>query len=242
MSRRRNRQDLYDDRATEWWDPRSRTFRSLRSVSEFRLALLRRWIGPRLPGSLVVDLGCGGGLLAQPLSHLGARVIGVDLSLPSLRAAHLHSRDGSWEGALEPPRFLQGDLRRVPLEDGSAGHVLLADVLEHIVELEAALEEASRLLGSRGTLYVSSINRTAKAAWWAVHMAESVGLIPRGTHDPALFVTPDELCRAAHGAGLELRELQGESLSLWPTLRKWRIHLQASSDTSVSYSALFVRR
>ena len=229
MTASANDLELYERHAADWWDPSSPAFRSLHAVNEFRVALLGDWLGTRLAGQVVVDLGCGGGLLSEPLARAGARVVGVDLSRGSLRAAS--DRVG--------PRFVQGDVLRAPLADATADVVLLADVLEHVHDVPAVLREAARLLKPGGACYVNTINRTRRATWLAVRIAEGVRLVPRGTHDPKLFVPPDELRQQAWRVGLVLDELQGESVSLWRTLRRWAVSLERSADLSVGYSALF---
>ena len=220
---------LYERRAAEWWSPRSSAFRSLHSVNEFRLALLEDWIGSDLRSRTVVDLGCCGGLLALPLALRGASVIGVDVSHASLRSAA--DRMGN--------RFLCGDALRVPLASASADVVLLADVVEHVGDVAGIVREAARLLRAGGVAYVNTLNRTRRAKLLAVDVAETVGLIPRGTHDPSLFVDPDRLRSEAWRSGLVLEEIQGERVNVLKTVSRWAIVLERSDDLSVAYSALF---
>lgn len=220
---------IYERRAADWWNPRASAFRSLHSVNHFRVELLREWLGEELSGRLVIDLGCGGGLLTAPLAKAGARVIGLDLSHGSLKTATEHL------GA----RFVRADLLRVPLADGLADVVLAADVIEHVGDSDAAVQEASRLLRPGGVLYVNTINRTRRAKLLAIDLAEGVGLVPRGTHDANLFIGPDELRRSAWRHGLVLEELQGESVNVLKTVSRWAISLRRSDDLSVGYSALF---
>ncbi|MCC7015468.1 MAG: 3-demethylubiquinone-9 3-O-methyltransferase [Planctomycetes bacterium] len=229
MSTKANDLTIYERRANEWWDPRSPAFRSLHSVNRFRVELLFDWLGRDWSGRTVIDVGCGGGLLAAPLSKAGARVIGLDLSHASLRAAS--ERIGR--------TFVRADLMRVPLASAVADVVLLADVLEHVENVELALREASRLLVAGGVVYVNTINRTRRAKLLAVDLAEGVGLVPRGTHDARLFVEPDALRQAAWRHGLVLDELQGERVDLWKTVSRWAVALRRSDDLSVGYSALF---
>ncbi len=232
MSQVRNDLDLYERHAADWWDERSHTFRSLHAVNRFRVALLEEWLNGRLRGARVVDLGCGGGLMSAPLAERGASVVGVDLSHASLNAARGRGPNGACA-------FVRGDVRRAPLRAACADMVLLADVLEHLPDPAAALREAGRLVRPGGLVYVNTINRTARARLLAVALAEGLGLVPRGTHDPALFIGPRELERQAAAAGLRLVRLQGEVPALWRTLRRWTVELRKSESAAVTYSALF---
>jgi 2-polyprenyl-6-hydroxyphenyl methylase/3-demethylubiquinone-9 3-methyltransferase len=227
----RNDLTLYERHANAWWDPRSAAFRSLHAVNEYRVDLLRDWLGTRLDGLVVVDVGCGGGLLGLPLTRAGARIVGVDLSRGSLRTAARHVAGG----------FACGDAQRLPLRTGAADIVLLADVIEHVPSPARALAEAARLLRPGGLCFVNTISRTRRATWLAVRIAEGLRLVPPGTHDPEMFVAPDELRRLAGAAGLVPRALQGESVDLWRTLRRRAITLRRGADLSVGYSCLFAK-
>jgi 2-polyprenyl-6-hydroxyphenyl methylase/3-demethylubiquinone-9 3-methyltransferase len=221
----RNDLTIYERRASEWWDPASRHFRSLRSVNEARLGLLLEWLGgpSALRGATVVDLGCGGGFLAEPLAKLGARVIGCDLSGASLRAGRAHAQDGA-----ATIIYAQADLRRAPMRDRCADLVLLADTIEHVEQPQAALAEAARLLKPGGRLYVNTISRTRRARFLAVTVAEGLGLLPKGTHDPRLFIKPGELVEMARGVGLDPVHLRGERLRLLKTVMTWTIHVKVA--------------
>jgi 2-polyprenyl-6-hydroxyphenyl methylase/3-demethylubiquinone-9 3-methyltransferase len=231
MTTHANDLDLYERHANDWWDASSHTFRSLHAVSEFRIELLREWLGERLNGATVVDLGCGGGLLARPLAELGARILGVDLSRASLRMAAKHV-DGV---------FVQGDVLRAPLAAGVADIVLLCDVVEHVPDVPNVLVEANRLLSRRGLLFVNTLNRNWRSKLLAVTVAEGIGLVPRGTHDPKMFVRPDELRATAAKLGLKCTAVQGEAADILRTLRRWAVTLRRSDDVSVGYSLLFAR-
>jgi 2-polyprenyl-6-hydroxyphenyl methylase/3-demethylubiquinone-9 3-methyltransferase len=229
----RNDLTIYDRHADGWWDPRDRAFASLRSVNQYRLAWLRRHLQRELTGARIADLGCGGGLLAVPLAAEGAIVVGVDLSRASLRTARAH--------ATGLALFTHGDLDRCPLASASFDIVLLADVIEHVADWRHTLAEAARLLRPQGQLYVNTINRTRRARWLAVHLAEGLGLVPRGTHDPELFVRPEELQAAARGQGLRCTRIDGEAPALATTLRKRVICLKESRSLAVAYAALFAK-
>lgn len=216
-----------------WWDPQCREFGSLRSVSEFRLALLSEWLPEPWSGRVVVDLGCGGGLLGVPLAQRGARVVGIDLARQALAAGQARG-----ERRFRP---VAGDLGAVPLADGFADVVLLADVIEHVDEPRAVVAEAVRLLRPGGHLFVNTIARTLRSRVFAIALGEGLGFIPRGTHQWAKFVQPDELDAFASSAGVQLVRRAGEGLSLWATLRSGAVNLRPSSSLAVAYAALYRR-
>jgi 2-polyprenyl-6-hydroxyphenyl methylase/3-demethylubiquinone-9 3-methyltransferase len=225
---------IYDRHGDGWWREDDRTFRSLRAVSRFRLRWLLQRTPQTLAGALVADLGCGGGLLAVPLAAHGARVVGIDLSRNSLAAARAHAGGGAL--------FVCADLTRCPLTDGCVDLALLADVLEHVAQWQAAVAEAARLLRPGGLLYVNTINRTKRARLLAVTLGEGLGLLPRGTHDPDLFVRPADLCAAAEASGLRCVALGGEAPRLLATLLAGEVKLRESRSLAVAYGAMFVKR
>ncbi len=239
----RNDLTIYDREARDWWNEQSPSFRSLHAIHRHRLARLIAWLeavggADVLTRTTVVDLGCGGGLLAEPLAVRGARVIGCDLGGASLAVARDHARAS---GGARPPLYVRGDLRAPPMRPGSADLVLLADVLEHVSEPAAIVQTAARLLRPGGFLYVSTLNRTWRARWLAIVLAEGLRLVPRGTHDWSLFIRPDELTSWAATAGLERHHLEGESPALLRCLRSWAIHVRPSHSVATAYCALFRR-
>ncbi len=231
----RNDLDLYEREAAHWWDADSRFAASLHAINEHRLAEVRARLGERLAGLAVVDLGCGGGLMAEPLARAGARVVGCDLGAATITAARVH---GSGLHALH---YLRADARRAPLADGCADLVLAADIVEHIDGWQTVVSEAGRLLAPGGLLYVSTINRTWRATLLAVHVAEGLRLVPPRTHDPARFVRPQELAAAGTAAGLKAEPPRGQRLRLWATLRDWRIRVAPGTSTALEYT-MWLRR
>lgn len=226
---RGNDLDLYERKASSWWDPTSHTFRSLHAVNAFRLRLLAEWLGSDFANCTVADLGCGGGLLAKFFVDSGAQLIGLDISPASVRVASHH---------VAPAVFVCADVQRAPIADGVADIVLLSDVVEHVADPARAFAEAARILRPGGVCFVSTLNRTWRARVLGVWLAEGLGLVPCGTHDPRMFVTPDELANWAAIGGLHVERLQGESL-VWPTtLRRWTVTLRRSNDTRITYCAL----
>lgn len=225
--------DLFD--RDGWWDPECRAFASLRAVSEFRHRLLLAWLGD-LRGRVVVDLGCGGGLLALPLAEQGAQVIGVDLAPAALRNAQRIADERGVALYVAGASLLQS-----PLRSGCADVVLLADVIEHVDDPARAVAEAARLLRPGGRLFVNTISRTVRSRLLAITLAEGLGYVPRGTHQWRMFVRPEELERMAVAAGLRQVQRIGEAPRLWATLRRGAIALRESRSCAVGYAALFSR-
>jgi 2-polyprenyl-6-hydroxyphenyl methylase/3-demethylubiquinone-9 3-methyltransferase len=214
-----------------WWDPACRAFASLRSVSAFRLGLLQRWLPGAWHVRTVVDLGCGGGLLAVPLAEAGARVVGVDLARRALQEARRRQA-----GAFLP---LVADLTCVPVAAACADLVLLADVLEHVAHPAAAVGEAARLLRPGGLLFVNTIHRTLRSRLFAIVLGEGLGFIPRGTHVWRQFVRPDELDAMAAAVGLVRRQRTGEVPRLLRTISAGAVVLRESRTLAVGYAALY---
>lgn len=216
-----------------WWDPSIRAFASLRAVSAFRLALLTEWCGADLRDRMVVDLGCGGGLLSAPLAARGATVIGVDLATAALREAR----------AAAPARFqaVVGDLADLPIAAGRADLVLLADVVEHVEAPFVVVAAAAKLLRPGGRLFVNTIARTRRSKWLAIALAEGLGYVPRGTHRHDRFVQPAELAAMASAAGLREVDRCGEAPRLWATVRTGAVQLRRSPSLAVGYAMLFAK-
>jgi 2-polyprenyl-6-hydroxyphenyl methylase/3-demethylubiquinone-9 3-methyltransferase len=176
-----------------WWDPAGPA-RVLHAMNPARLDFYLAALG-EAPGRLVLDAGCGGGLVAKGLAAAGARVVGVD----RLPACLLVARRAV------PDRFqpAAATLERLPFADASFDAVVAADVLEHVPDLPAAVAELTRVLRPGGSFLFDTINRTAWAWVTALFGAERLlGLVPKGTHDWRLFIRPAELDELLRGEGL----------------------------------------
>jgi len=219
----RNDLQLYEDHADRWWRPGDRFFRSLRSVGAFHLEVLLGDPDTRIADARVAELGCGGGIASLALAARGARVVGVDRSRSSLRAAR---REAERRGT--PCAFVLADLCNSPLPTERFDLVVMTDVLEHLEQPARALREAARLLRPGGRVFLSTFDRTRASELAVVVLAEGLGLVPRGTHDARLFVRPAELERYARESGLRVERLLRERPALVRTVLTWTIHLRHS--------------
>jgi 2-polyprenyl-6-hydroxyphenyl methylase/3-demethylubiquinone-9 3-methyltransferase len=185
--------EYYEGMDELWWDPAGPAA-ILHAINRPRVDFYLRALGD-LRGRLVLDAGCGGGLVARELAAAGAGVVGVDRSLGSLGVAR-RATDGGFRPA-------QGRLERLPFADATFDAVVAADVLEHMPDLPAAVAELARVLRPGGSLVFDTINRTPWSWFVAVFGLERVlRMVPRGTHDWRLFIRPAELDRLLVGTGL----------------------------------------
>jgi len=196
LQRPRNDPEQYEDLAAVWWQPRG-PFSLLHWIAKARAAL----VPPAArPGAVLVDLGCGAGLLAPHLAGKGYRHVGIDLSPSALALGRDHGMQA-----------VRGDVLSLPLPDGIADTVSAGEILEHVTDLGRAVAEACRVLRPGGTLVIDTIAATFLARLLAVEVAERIpGGAPPGIHDPALFVDRRQLvalCRS-HGVSLVLSGLR----------------------------------
>jgi 2-polyprenyl-6-hydroxyphenyl methylase/3-demethylubiquinone-9 3-methyltransferase len=179
---------IYRTYAANWWDGSQRFLRLLHNIVPARMRHFSAIVGD-WSQKTVLDLGCGGGFMAEALAREGADVIGVDPSAPAIEAAREHAAQA---GLVIDYRVGSGE--RIPLADESVDCVVCVDVLEHVESLDAVLDEVRRVLKPGGLFLYDTINRTLPARVVLVHFGETIlGLLPRGTHDPAKFIKPAEL-------------------------------------------------
>jgi 2-polyprenyl-6-hydroxyphenyl methylase/3-demethylubiquinone-9 3-methyltransferase len=222
----RNDPAQYDELACHWWEPRG-AFAMLHWLAAARGALIPP---PPRPGAVLVDLGCGAGLLA-PHVH-GYRHVGVDVTASALELAALRG--------VVPVR---ADVTAVPLRDGCADVVAAGEILEHVADLPAAVREACRLLRPGGLLVIDTIAATPLARFVAVTLAERVpGGAPPGIHDPALFVDRTVLLHecARHGVALRLRGIRPSAPGLvrWLARRADTVAMLPVRTTAVLFQAV----
>jgi 2-polyprenyl-6-hydroxyphenyl methylase/3-demethylubiquinone-9 3-methyltransferase len=205
----------FSELAHRWWDPQSE-FRALHEINPLRLA----WIDAHAPlkGKAVLDVGCGGGILAEAMARMGARVTGIDLSDKALKVAQLHLLESGLEVRYEPASPEDFALAHA----GEFDAVTCMELLEHVPDPASTVGACARLAKPDGHVFFSTINRNLKAYLLAVIGAEYVlGLLPKGTHDYARFVKPSELAGSCRAAGLRPLELIGMSYN--PITKQYRL-------------------
>jgi 2-polyprenyl-6-hydroxyphenyl methylase / 3-demethylubiquinone-9 3-methyltransferase len=214
----------FSDLAHRWWDTES-DFRPLHQINPLRLD----WIDglASLQGKRVLDVGCGGGILADSMARRGAEVLGIDLAAKPLKVAQLHAIEAA------TPRIAYREVAAEALAEESPEAfdvVTCMEMLEHVPDPGSIVASCGRLVKPGGWAFFSTINRNAKAFVFAIVGAEHVlKLLPRGTHEYAKFLRPSELAAWCRGASLEPVSTRG--LEYNPLSRRYRL----SADTSVNY-------
>jgi len=224
----------FEAMAQRWWDPEGPS-KPLHDLNPLRLQYIDRAVS--LDGKLVVDVGCGGGILSEAMARAGARVLGIDLSQACLDVARLHALDAGIDASRE-----RLDYRAVSAEDlarEQPAHfdaVTCMELLEHVPDPASMLAALASLVRPGGEVIVTTLNRHPRAFAVAIIGAEYIArVLPRGTHDYLKFIRPSELARWGRAAGLGLLDVTGISYN--PLMRSFRL----SADTTVNYLARFRR-
>jgi 2-polyprenyl-6-hydroxyphenyl methylase / 3-demethylubiquinone-9 3-methyltransferase len=214
----------FSELAHKWWDPESE-FRPLHQINPLRLD----WIDQRasIAGKRAVDVGCGGGILADAMARRGAMVLGTDLAGKPLKVAMLHAMEA------QTPNIEYREISTEALADempDSFDVVTCMEMLEHVPDPAAIVKACAALVRPGGWLFFSTINRNPKSFLFAIVGAEYVlQLLPKGTHQYAKFIKPSELAQWCRDAGLSVADTSG--LEYNPITRRYWL----SSDTSVNY-------
>lgn len=216
--------------AADWWDPKGSSA-MLHRLNPVRLAYIREaidlhWGGDvrarhPLAGKTALDVGCGAGLLCEPLARLGAEVTGVDAAAENIGAARAHAQAGGLDVA-----YHAGELAQLPA--ATFDLVTAMEVIEHVADKGAFVHQLQERLADGGLMVISTPNRTARSKLLLVEGAERLGMVPRGTHHWQDFVTPEELRELLAAAGLEMSEPRGIAFS---PMRG----LELSGDLSLNY-------
>lgn len=216
--------DKFQAIASRWWDPESE-FKPLHDINPLRLAYIELACGG-LKGKKILDIGCGGGILAEALAAKGGIVTGIDLAEKSLNTARLHLHESGLKVAYQ----------NISGEDMAVKHAKQFDVvaclemLEHVPNPASIVQAAHDLVGDSGDVFFSTLNRSPKSFLMAIVGAEYImNILPKGTHQYKNFIKPSELCRMARRSGLEVKDLSG--MSYTPLTRLYKI----SKDVGVNY-------
>jgi len=227
--------------AGEWWDPTGK-FAPLHRLNPLRIGYIRdrtaaHWkrdplTGAPLKGLSLLDIGCGGGLLSEPMARLGAHVTGVDAAARNIRVAALHAGKQGLD-----IDYRQGTAEALAASGIQFDIVLALEVVEHVADVELFLKSCGRMVKPGGLLFLSTLNRTAKA--WALAIAGGEYILrwlPRGTHDWKKFLRPSEVVSGLDAAGIAAQEIVGVVYS--PLSRAWSL---SKGDLDVNYMLYGIR-
>ena len=202
---------FFSDLARDWWNPKGK-MASLHEVNPVRLEYLRgaidahwpdgRFAAKPLAGKSALDIGCGAGLLCEPLARLGAAVTGVDASAENVAVAAAHAG-----GMGLDIRYMPGEV--ASLDIGTFDLVTCVEVIEHVADKRAFIADVAARLAPGGLLVMSTPNRTAASRLLLVGAAEAIGYVPKGTHHWGDFITPDEFADLLGEVGLEVVDQRG---------------------------------
>ena len=215
--------DKFSALAHRWWDPTSE-FKPLHAINPLRLG----WIESiaTLAGKKVLDVGCGGGILAESLSKAGGIVTGIDLSNKALKVAELHQLESNT--SVQYRSISAEDLAKQEPETYDV--VTCMEMLEHVPDPSSVVQACATLCKPGGSIFFSTLNRNPKSYLFAIIGAEYIlKLLPKGTHEYDKFIKPSELANFTRQAGLELNEIKGMTYN--PLTQIYRL----GSDTDVNY-------
>jgi 2-polyprenyl-6-hydroxyphenyl methylase/3-demethylubiquinone-9 3-methyltransferase len=214
----------FSDLAHRWWDTESE-FRPLHQINPLRLGWIESLVA--LKGQRVLDVGCGGGILADAMARKGADVLGIDLSSKALKVAQLHALEAQTAGV----RYEEISAELLAAEQPATFDVVTCmEMLEHVPDPASIVWACATLVKPGGHVFFSTINRTAKAFLFAIVGAEYVmNLLPRGTHEYGKLIKPSELAEYCRAAELSLRQTRGMQYN--PLTQ----HYWLDADTSVNY-------
>lgn len=214
----------FSELAHRWWDTESE-FRPLHQINPLRLG----WIESMVPlaGKRVVDVGCGGGILADAMARRGAQVLGIDLATKALRVAQLHALEAGTPGVQYREVAAEALAAEQP---GQFDVVTCMEMLEHVPDPASVVKACAQMVKPGGWVFLSTLHRNPKSFLFAIVGAEYVlNLLPRGTHEYAKFIRPSELAGYCRDAGLDWAGITGMGYN--PFSRRYRL----TSDTSVNY-------
>jgi 2-polyprenyl-6-hydroxyphenyl methylase / 3-demethylubiquinone-9 3-methyltransferase len=214
----------FSDLAHRWWDPESE-FRPLHQINPLRLDWIDQFVG--LKGKRVVDVGCGGGILAESMAKRGADVLGIDLADKALKVAQLHAMEAGVANLSYRSVAAEGLASEQP---GTFDAVTCMEMLEHVPDPASVVQACADMVKPGGWVFFSTLNRNPKSFLFAIVGAEYVlKMLPKGTHEFKRFIKPAELARFIRQAGLNGQQMKG--LEFNPLTQ----HYWLSGNTSVNY-------
>jgi len=230
--------EKFSKMATEWWDPEGK-FKPLHKFNPIRIKYIKEHIinnfklknkTKPLLGLNILDIGCGGGLLSEPMSRMGANVTGIDASNKNIKVAKIHSKKSKLKinYICSSPEKLNNNKKY--------DVILNMEIVEHVEDINFFLMSCSKLLKKNGLMFVATINKTFKSYIFAIVGAEYVlRWLPIGTHEWEKFVKPDDLEKILLKNNLSLSQLNGMKFNI--IKNEWNI----SKDLSVNYIAKFIK-
>jgi len=230
--------DKFSKMADEWWDPEGK-FKPLHKFNPTRIKYIKENIinnfklknkSKPLSGIKILDIGCGGGLLSEPMSRMGANVTGIDASDKNIKIAKLHSKKNKLK-----INYLCSSPEKLKIEK-KFDVILNMEIVEHVEDIDFFLKSCSKLLKKNGLMFVATINKTLKSYVFAIVGAEYVlRWLPIGTHEWEKFVKPEDLKKILMKYDLSLNKLEGMNFNIFKD--EWSI----SKDLSVNYIAKFIK-
>tara|TARA_B100000287_G_scaffold93712_1_gene85892 strand:+ start:229 stop:957 length:729 start_codon:yes stop_codon:yes gene_type:complete len=224
--------------AEEWWDPEGK-FKPLHKFNPIRISYIKKNIIDTLKLEItkkplnkvkILDIGCGGGLLSEPMSRLGADVVGIDASEKNIKIARLHAKKNNLD-----IKYLCASPENLKTDD-KFDVILNMEIIEHVDNVDFFLKSCSHLLKKNGIMFVATLNKTLKSYIFAIIGAEYImRWLPIGTHSWEKFVKPEDLIKVLKNHNLELNELTGMKFNLLKD--EWSL----SSDKSVNYIGKFIK-
>ena len=224
--------------AEEWWDPTGK-FKPLHKFNPVRISYIKENIintfkikkGEKiLKGIKILDIGCGGGLLSEPMARLGAEVVGIDASKKNIDIAKLHAKKSNLKIKYfcASPENFKSDIK--------FDVILNMEIIEHVDDVDLFLKSCTKLLKKNGLMFIATLNKTLKSYLFAIIGAEYIlRWLPIGTHEWEKFVKPEQLIDITKSCNLSLDDLSGVKFNLISD--EWKI----SSDKSVNYIAKFIK-
>ena len=222
--------------AEEWWDPNGK-FRPLHKFNPIRIKYIRDTILSEFniksnhkpfEGLSILDIGCGGGLLSEPMARLGAEVTGIDASYKNVEVAKYHLKKSKLK-----INYYNSSPENLKIKK-KFDVILNMEIIEHVEDIDSFINESSKFLKKSGIMFIATLNKTLKSYIFAIIGAEYVlRWLPIGTHDWEKFVKPDDLTKICKKNSLILKKIDGMTFN--PILNKWSV----SSDKSVNYISEF---